>query len=166
MFSNLRVLTLSTTCLVLSAALASAQRSGLAIPGPGGALNAPCTGFGFGATVLPGATGDVISTSLPHITRVADASPAAAAGFQVGDTIVAFAGRAGNTRGALKLPEPGTTVDVKIKRGVVDTTLKLTVGKMADAGESGLAYDPQASTAGGAPGRRICAVVAPTEHKS
>lgn len=167
MFAHVRTLLLGAALTISSvSALAAQDRPTMTLAGPGGRLGAPCSGFAFGATVARDASGNIYTAGLPHVTRVSPDSPASDAGFMVGDTIVTFDGRLGTAPGALKLPEPGTQVVVKIKRGAKDTTLTLTAGRMADAGASGLTYDAAAPATGGVSSERLrCASSKRTESR-
>ncbi len=72
------------------------------------------------------------------VAQVSDDSPAAAAGFEVGDIIVGYRGEAvtdtGDFRNRVALTEPGSDVAVTILRDGRRRTLDVTIGALKDAG--------------------------------
>ncbi len=73
------------------------------------------------------------------VAHVGEGSPAARAGLREGDVIVEYQGRpvedVGSFRNRVSLTEPGTTQSLTILRNGERKTLKVTIGKLAEAPE-------------------------------
>jgi len=119
---------LALVVLAAGARLASAQGA----PTPQGAPVAGCRGYTI-STTTDGLTG--LPAVYPTLTSIQPGSPAALAGLQAGDSVVAVNGieTLAYDPDRDKPRAPGDTVAMTVRRGRTDVTLRVVLGARAAA---------------------------------